>query len=310
MREQLTVNLKPIKFRGSWLHFQDDEFVKEFCALSEQSFYKVAGFNVLTRRHPYIGYVNAYLYSPELINDFTESDAQELKCWLRHKKIGQAFIYSSRKYPFLKKPESRGGTLFLDLTQDEETLWKNLEARCRKAVRKAEKNEVLVDFDNGEKYLEEWHVIYSNLAHERKFSTYSSALLLGLMNKGWGKLFIAKHREKLLGGVFFLFRGYCIGLAAGFGSGPAYRKYSPGNLLFWQAIKYAKMQGLPFFDFMGANDDPNHGPTQFKRSFGGEFVRIYKYTLDGWIMKKWLYNMVKKAGKISFSYRNFSSGGG
>ena len=72
-------------------------------------------------------------------------------------------------------------------------------------------------------------------------------ILMGLMNKGWGKLFTAWCGGQLLGGAFFLFREYCIPLAAGFGICPECRRYSPGNLVFGEAIKYAKGQGLYFF---------------------------------------------------------------
>jgi len=258
----------------------------------------VSAFNVLTRRHPIVGYVNAYLYSPEIIRSFTEKDANELRFWMRSKGIGQTFVYSSHKYPFLKNPESNGGTLFLDLTQSEETLWSNLEQRCRTAIRKAKRNNLTVYIGGGAEYLRQWYAIYSNLAENRGFSVQPEKVLMGLMNKGWGNLFTAWCGGQLLGGVFFLFREYCIPLAAGFGIGPECRRYSPGNLVFWEAIKYAKEQGLYFFDFMGANDDPNHGPTKFKRSFGGEFIRIYKYSINGSPIKKWLYNVAVKSKRI------------
>ena len=291
-------------FKGSWYHLQDETFVKSYCQLTGQSVYKVAGYNVLTRKHSVIGYVNAYLYSPEIVKDFTELDANEFRRWMRYKKIGQGWIFSSRKYPFLINSESHGGTLFLNLTQSEETLWNNLEQRCRTAIRKAEKNNMKININDGSQHFEKWYVIYSRLAQRRNFPVQSSNVLLGLLNKGYGKLFTAWYRENLLGGVFFLFREYCIPLAAGFGSGQEYRKYSPGNLLWWEAIKYAKAQGLTFFDFMGANDDPNHGPTKFKRSFGPEFVRMYKYTLDGFVMKKWLFNTLIWGQKILTSFGN------
>lgn len=291
-------------FKGFCYHLQDETFVKSYCQLSGQSLYKVAGYNVLTRKHPVIGYVNAYLYSPEIVKDFTEFDANEFRHWMRYKKIGQGFIFSSRKYPFLINPESDGGTLFINLTPSEEMLWNNLEQRCRTAIRKAEKNNIKINVNDGSKYFKEWYVIYSGLAENRKFPMQSDKILLGLMNQGWGKLFTAWCGENLLGGVFFILREYCIPLAAGFGAGPEYRKYSPGNLVWWEAIKYAKAQGLTFFDFMGASDDPNHGPTKFKRSLGGEFVRIYKYTLDGFVMKKWLFNTLIWSKKILTSFGN------
>jgi hypothetical protein len=292
-------------YKGFCCHLQDETFLKPYCQLAGLSLYKVAGYNVWTRKHPVIGHVNAYLYCPEIVKDFTEFDADELRCWLRHKKIGQVFIFSSLKYPFLINPESDSGTIFFNLTQSEETLWNNLEPRCRKAIRKAVKNNIKININDGNQHFEKWYAIYSGLAENRQFPMQSYKTLLGLMNQGWGKLFTAWCGEHLLGGVFFItLREYCIPLAGGFGSGPEYRQYSPGNLLFWETIKYAKAQGLTFFDFMGATDDPNHGPTKFKQSFGGEFVRIYKYTLDGFVMKKWLFNALTRGKKILTSFGN------
>lgn len=123
-------------YKGFCCHFQDETFLKPYCQLSGQSLYKVAGYSVLARKRPVIGYINAYLYSPEFVKDLTENDANELKRWLRSKKICQLIIYSSCIYPFLKNSESLGGTLFFDLTQNEETLWNNLDPDVEKPFEK------------------------------------------------------------------------------------------------------------------------------------------------------------------------------
>ncbi|HRR96553.1 MAG TPA: hypothetical protein P5150_07510 [Candidatus Ratteibacteria bacterium] len=85
MIEDSKVILNQRFFRGAWLHLQEQEFLREYCRISGRIFFNVTAFNVLTRRHPIVGYVNAYLYSPEIIRSFTEEDANELRFWMRSK---------------------------------------------------------------------------------------------------------------------------------------------------------------------------------------------------------------------------------
>lgn len=59
-----------------------------------------------------------------------------------------------------------------------------------------------------------------------------------------------------------------------------FRSFMPSNLLMWEAIQLGKKLGCRVFDLWGAADNPNdendpwHGFTRFKMSFGGQYVRL------------------------------------
>ena len=279
-----------------YFHLQQERFVADYCQLSGRAHLNVAGFHVVAKRRKWLGYVNAFIYAPEAMRDFTPEDAKAFGKWLSDNSVGNGVIYSSQKMDFLPLAEaSTGGTLFLDLSRPEDELRANLEQRCRTAIKKAEKGGVTVEFEDGAECLDAWYGIYTQLGVDRRFSRQDLPVLRGLMEKGWGRLFTVKLHKQLLGGVYCVFAGgYAIPLAAAIGGNADSRRLSPGNLLFWEIIRHYKQLGGACLDFMSANDDPNHGPTRFKRSFGGQFVRMYHYALVGSRWRHWLYALVEK----------------
>jgi lipid II:glycine glycyltransferase (peptidoglycan interpeptide bridge formation enzyme) len=75
----------------------------------------------------------------------------------------------------------------------------------------------------------------------------------------------------------------------------------PNNLIQWEIIKWSMKEKYPFYDFGGARRE-NHGPSEFKRKYGGEYKenQVYSITLNPFKSKiidkmtKWRYALSKQ----------------
>ena len=75
-----------------------------------------------------------------------------------------------------------------------------------------------------------------------------------------------------------------------------YKEQYPSVMATYAAIEYAKQNGIPMFDFMGAGvPDQPYGVRDFKMEFGGEVVEYGRYL---YIRKPLLYKIGKWGVKI------------
>jgi lipid II:glycine glycyltransferase (peptidoglycan interpeptide bridge formation enzyme) len=89
-----------------------------------------------------------------------------------------------------------------------------------------------------------------------------------------GKLFIVKHKGKVIGGsVCVVLRGRTIYEWFVCGLDGQIKNVLPSTVATWAAIEYAATNGYSWFDMMGAGK-PNegYGVREFKSKFGGELV--------------------------------------
>jgi lipid II:glycine glycyltransferase (peptidoglycan interpeptide bridge formation enzyme) len=83
-----------------------------------------------------------------------------------------------------------------------------------------------------------------------------------------------KHQGKVIGGMMCpILDGKAIYEWFVCGLDEEYREQYPSVMATYAAIKYAKANNLPLFDFMGAGKpDIPYGVRDFKMEFGGELV--------------------------------------
>lgn len=176
-------------------------------------------------------------------------------------------------------------TLLIDLTPSEEQLFHSLTEAKRRAVRRAEKNNVLI---------EESHEIQSLISIKNTSAGFLGFITTHGVKELWStfapdhatillakKDVIARNEEtkqsfKPIGGVLLLFHDdmayYWIAGATREG-----KKLFAPTLLVWEAMLLAKKRGARQFDFVGVWDNrlPNDntawkGFTKFKEGFGGK----------------------------------------
>lgn len=194
----------------------------------------------------------------------------------------------------LRKPKADvqpPDSTFLDLSLSEEDLLKGMKERCRRNIKKAEKNGVKIravtasslDF---EKDLDSFYALYKETAARdgiglHPLSYYKDLLLRGEKSKGTKDetkitLYIASHEEDDLGAIITLFQKdeavYLYGCSSN-----KKRNLMPNYLVQWTAIMDAKNYGSKIYDFYGippteSENHPMHGLYLFKTGFGGREV--------------------------------------
>lgn len=194
----------------------------------------------------------------------------------------------------LKKPKTDiqpPDSTFLDLSLSEEDLLKEMKERCRRNIKKAEKNGVQVravsaSTPNFEKDLDSFYELYMETATRdgiglHPLSYYKDLLERGEKSKGTSNetiitLYIASHENDDLGAIITLFQNdeavYLYGCSSN-----KKRNLMPNYLIQWTAIKDAKNYGSKIYDFYGipptgSEDHPMHGLYLFKTGFGGREV--------------------------------------
>lgn len=164
-------------------------------------------------------------------------------------------------------------TLHINLTPTEETIFKKFSEAKRRAVRRAQKNNLQI--------CESANI--QDLIHIKNKSTglFGFITTTGI-DKLWN-IFAPKHaaillaysNDKLIGGILLLFwkQTAYYWLAGATREG---KKLAAPTLLVWEALKLSKQRGCKRFDFVGVWDERQphkfsdwKGFTKFKEGFGG-----------------------------------------
>lgn len=174
--------------------------------------------------------------------------------------------------------------------------------RRQRELKRAIKNGATVAQAQSEQEIRNWYQILNCLYREKvRTPLFSEDFFLQFYRNGVGKYLLVKHESKVIGGMMCpvldskaIYEWYVCGLDE------EYKDLSPSVVATHAAIEYAKENGLPLFDFMGAGEpEIPYGVRDFKMEFGGElreygrFLCIRKPLLY-WIGKmgvKWLKNI-------------------
>ena len=145
----------------------------------------------------------------------------------------------------------------------------------RRQVKKAISNGATICEAQSEQEIRDWYEILQQLYREKvRTPLFTEEFFLEFYRKGWGKYLLVKYEGKVIGGMMCpilegkaIYEWYVCGLDED------YREQYPSVMATYAAIEYAKTNGLPLFDFMGAGKpDADYGVRDFKKEFGGEVV--------------------------------------
>ena len=161
-------------------------------------------------------------------------------------------------------------------------------------VKKAIKNGAEICEASSEQEIRDWYQILRQLYRQKvRTPLWSEAFFLQFYRNGVGKYLLVKYDGKVIGGMMCpIFAGKAIYEWYVCGLDEEYKEQYPSVMVTYAAIEYAKQNGIPLFDFMGAGvPDQPYGVREFKKGFGGEVVEYGRYLH---IRKPLLY----KIGKI------------
>lgn len=183
-----------------------------------------------------------------------------------------------RKAPMYLSVEFAG---VLNLENSEEEILKNMRQRLRRALRKAEKNQITIEKTSDPKAIHDFYQIELQTAKRHDFYAFSEDFLTkqfaAFAKNNEAVLYIAKLHGEILAENFMIFYGneasYHYGVSSELGT-----KYSGAPLLHMEAMRDARKRGIKRYNFWGIVDenDTNHrfyGVSVFKRGFGVEELK-------------------------------------
>lgn len=190
----------------------------------------------------------------------------------------------------------------LNLEKDEEEILKGMRQRLRRALRKAEKNEITVEKSTNPKDIHEFYEIELQTAGRHRFVAFSEDYLTkqfaAFAPNNETVLYTAKYQGEILAQNFMIFYGneasYHYGVSSELGT-----KYSGAPLLHMEAMRDARKRGIKRYNFWGITEETDihhrfYGVSCFKRGFGVEELKYtpahdlvinpFRYSLD-WMVE-------------------------
>jgi hypothetical protein len=175
-------------------------------------------------------------------------------------------------------------SIFIDLTQDQEIIRKNLSQNHTRSIKKANKSgltvsELLTD-DDLAAFLE----VYSRMQKKRGLNervsgspTFLTAVNKLIKEDNLGRILLVKDTDgKVLGGIILVFQQKTVRYLKG-ASDPDARELPILHIAMWEAMIRCAREGFEIFDFWGYNhfvdeDDQIFFVNRFKKGFGGSFI--------------------------------------
>jgi hypothetical protein len=189
-----------------------------------------------------------------------------------------------RTYPYAAVAAPYG-SFIKDLTLSEEILFQEMDAGCRKNIRRATRS--CVRIKSGMEYLSlAYGIAKGTMARSgARFKSFNEFERLALALGAHAKVFIAEHEgavQACLVSAFSQHTAYT--LYGGTVSAPI---EGAMHLLHWEAMRQFREIGVKRFNFTGVRINPEPGSKQegirtFKMRFGGQLVQGYmwKYSFD------------------------------
>jgi len=168
-------------------------------------------------------------------------------------------------------------TLTLPLVQNPQELWKQLNAKVRNQVRKAQKSGLTFEHAGAE-HLRDFYRIWAINMRDLGSPPHSVKFFEEIF-KAFGKgahLHLVYEKTKPIGGLIGLTCGdtFAVPWAS---SLREYFKLCPNMLLYWETLKRACELGCKTFDF--GRSGRNQGTYHFKKQWGSEEKQLYWYTI-------------------------------
>lgn len=200
-------------------------------------------------------------------------------------------------------------TVWINLDQDIETIWMHeVATQNRNVIRKCEKNGLTVELSTD---FEEFKNIYyetMNKVAAEDFYFFDDAYFDFMKNRDVYRILRVRREDETLAAAIFMGTGeyFHYHLA---GSRREFLKYSPNNILLWEAMQYAKKNGFKkMFLGGGLTDSTEDNLFRFKKKFSSSVAdfyigkRVHNADIYNALIEDWERKNNKKA-KMLLQYR-------
>ena len=289
----------------------------------------VAGFQVLLRPIPKLGYSVGHLLKSPLPNNQLITALRELadeekaifiklepdyiiRRWRNIKGKPEEEPVQEEKISLdklgldrAKKPLFDPYSFILDLTKSEDELLANMHHKTRYNIRLAQKKGVIVEEKSDQEGLEIFIDLLQETLRRQKFYLHSPDYFRKMWRilapAGIAHILLARYQEKVLNAwMLFVWKDklfYPYGA-----SSSEQRNLMASNLICWEAIRFGKKMGCKSFDLwggLGPKADPDHpwyGFHRFKLGYGADLVEY----VGSWdlVVQPLLYQVVTRLDSL------------
>ena len=183
----------------------------------------------------------------------------------------------------------------IDLTRDKDELFSNMTSACRRCVRKAEKEEVLVEEAHDLEFADEYYAQLQDVfAKQRLMPTYGIERVRQLITHvhPTGHLLLLRARDRngrcIATGIFPHMNGVMY-----FWGGASWRHHQllrPNEAIQWHAMMLGKRKGVRIYD-MG-------GDGEYKRKYGGSEIEVPWFRKSKYPWIHYLRDMAQHSHKL------------
>jgi CelD/BcsL family acetyltransferase involved in cellulose biosynthesis len=164
----------------------------------------------------------------------------------------------------------------LDLFEDEKYLFARLESSNRRAIRKAQKLGLRVEFSQSLEALRRYYSLHCKTRKRHGLPPQPFAFFLNIyehvLSQNKGVVALARHAEHVVAGaVYFQFNGQ--GIYKFGASDETFQDFRGNDLVMWEAIKWHARKGMKKLHF-GRTSLGNQGLRRFKLGWGVEERQI------------------------------------
>jgi len=175
-------------------------------------------------------------------------------------------------------PLERYLTFRVKLAQGESEVWRNMNKKCRNAIRKAAKSGLKV-LDVDQVHVKRYYDLYLDTEKRHGSPAHSEAFFSSICRvfkkKRLAKMVLALYDGRAIGGVIV----FCFDGKIYWWSNVTDRKYgslNPTNFLLWNVIQWGARNNFKIFD-LGRTRSGTKGIYDFKRSWGGQPFSLTDY---------------------------------
>ena len=174
-------------------------------------------------------------------------------------------------------------TWLVDLSEDEDIIWKGISKRTREYIRRAEATGVVVELGGDERSLDSYYELH--LQTYRRTGVvphpieYFKTIWERFVPEGHSRILLAVIDGKVEAGLnVAVYKGAgCYWTGA---SSPAGQTFRANHFLQWQAMRWLKSSGARWYEtgeaHFGTAANKYRGISNFKQKFGGMLVPFYK----------------------------------
>jgi len=189
----------------------------------------------------------------------------------------------------------------IDLSLEEDRLFKGMSSACRRCIRKADKEGVVVESAEAAGFADEYYrQLRDVFAKQSLVPTYPESRVHSLIRHVYptGRLLLVQARDSqgryLASGIFPAMNGTMY-----FWGGASYRQYQllrPNEAIQWFAMRFWKERGITRYDMGGGG--------AYKRKYGGREIAV---PWVRWSRYRFL-SVLRELGRLSFAARQRLSG--